>query len=250
MTKTSIKLATVAALALIAGGAASTSFAADVNYNSYGSVAFEASTDPTKPTDPTDPDPTHPVDPVNPDGSLPDAGTAGPLSIDFASSFDFGKQKITAADQTYYAAAQKFTDASGKAKEGPNYVQVSDNRGTLAGWTLSVTQGAQFTGVTTSTGKGSVLDGAVMTLGNGNLQTASDTKADVVAATTALQPGVQSGTILGATAGTGAGTQLLVFGDASTATASVSLMVPGSTTKLAQEYKTNLTWTLSDTPAA
>ena len=31
-----------------------------------------------------------------------------------------------------------------KSKEGPNYVQVTDNRGTEAGWSLKVKQEGQF----------------------------------------------------------------------------------------------------------
>lgn len=98
---------------------------------------------------------------------------------------------------------------------------------------------------------GTTLDGAEITLDNGAIVSASASKADTFAKTTKLVPGTQSATILGATAGTGTGTNLLAFGksaDSNTGT-SVTLMVPGATTKLAQKYMTSLTWTLSDTPA-
>ncbi|WP_256869283.1 WxL domain-containing protein, partial [Enterococcus thailandicus] len=55
-------------------------------------------------TDPTDP--VDPTDPTDPEG--PNPGTNGPLSIDYASSLDFGVQKITSKDQIYFAASQKY----------------------------------------------------------------------------------------------------------------------------------------------
>lgn len=251
--KTSIKLVSTAVLALIVFGAASSvASAEDVTYNSKGSVTFKPNTDSTLPVDPITgggKDGSDTVTPENPDGSKPNPGTAGPLSLDFASSFDFGTQKITSADQTYYAVEQKYADKAGTAKTGPNYVQVTDNRGTLAGWSLSVTQDAQFAAATTTKGAGSVLDGTVMTLGNGKIISQSANPADSSAVSTVLTPGVKSSVILGAKTGKGSGTNLLTFGDENTAVSSVSLMVPGATTKLAQQYSTNLTWTLSDTPA-
>ena len=104
-------------------------------YTSNGAITFEADPNPTKPVDPTDPEkPVDPVDPTDPDG--PNPGTAGPLSIDFASSFQFGNQLITSETKDYYAQLQEF--AAGAA--GPNYVQVTDKRGTQEGWSLSVVQ--------------------------------------------------------------------------------------------------------------
>ncbi|MFC4652285.1 WxL domain-containing protein [Lactococcus nasutitermitis] len=244
MTKAAIKLVSFATLGLLAASTTATIANADgATYNSTGTITYQASTAVTPPVDPSDP--TTPVTPTNPDGSdlTPDqAGTAGPLSIDFASSFDFGTQDITSSNMTYYAAAQKLSDGSTR----DNYVQVTDNRGTLTGWSLSVEQG-DF-----ETSAGDVLKGAQITLGDGAIASASETPADVSAATTTLTPGTASGTILGATDGNGAGTNLLNFGDADGTTNSdtaVSLFVPGSSTKLAQTYTADLTWTLSDTPA-
>ncbi|BDQ52207.1 hypothetical protein EfsSVR2331_29140 [Enterococcus faecalis] len=64
----------------------------NVNYTSNGAITFEPDTDPTKPVNPTNPDEkVEPEDPTDPTGPKP--GTAGPLSIDYASSFQFGAQK-------------------------------------------------------------------------------------------------------------------------------------------------------------
>ncbi|MEB5953235.1 WxL domain-containing protein, partial [Enterococcus innesii] len=71
---------------------------------SNGAITFEADPNPTNPVDPTDPEkPVDPVDPTDPDG--PNPGTNGPLSIDYASSLDFGVNKISNKNEVYYARA-------------------------------------------------------------------------------------------------------------------------------------------------
>jgi hypothetical protein len=233
-------------LALAALAAPAQSFAAE--YTSNGIVEFKPSEDPTDPSDPTDPtNPVKPIDPTDPDG--PNPGTNGPLSIDYASSLDFGVQKITSKNETYYAAPQKYQalDAQGnpdtEVKEGPNYVQVTDNRGTEAGWTLKVNQKGQFTSTS-----GKELTGSVITFKNGSVVTASDSGEPTGPATFALDPsGVQSD-VMAAAAGNGAGTYLFTWGDADNAAESIELNVPGSTTKYAEKYSTQLNWTLTDVP--
>jgi len=243
MNKIMLKSAAVLTAALIVVPfAATTGHAATTStYDSYGAVGFEANTDPGSPVDPSNP--TKPVNPQNPDGTKPQPPQAGPLSIVYASSFDFGTNKISTADQTYTAGAQKLDDGTTR----DNYVQVNDSRGVYTGWSLSVTQAAQFDN------NGHALTGASLTLGQGAIQGAgTDNPADVSAATTTLVPGTASGTILGATSGHGSGNNLLNFGNVdgkTDADKAVTLAVPGATTKYAGAYTTDLTWTLSDTPA-
>lgn len=69
-------------------------------YSSNAAVKFIPNTDPTKPIDPEGPGPgpVLPIDPIDPGG--PNPGTDGPLSIDFASSLQFGTQKIVSTDVT------------------------------------------------------------------------------------------------------------------------------------------------------
>ena len=230
--------------ALSFGGAAA--FAEETKtLDSNAIVKFKANESITGPVDPENPDPNttvEPVDPTNPDGK-PEPGTNGPLSIDFASSLDFGENVISTKDETYFAAAQKFKDG----QEKPNYVQVTDNRGTEAGWKLSVKQNGQFVD-----SKGNELTGAKITFTNGVVNTVSksaipsgvmpsfDLTAD---GTGAVQNVVE------AKAGEGAGTYVYKFGDDATKAKSIKLEVPGATTKYAGEYKTTLTWTLSVVPA-
>lgn len=72
----------------------------------YDALKFRSSKEPTLPVDPTNPE--IPVDPMNPDGSRPEPGTGDALSIDFASSLDFGMNKISNKDEYYAAQAQRY----------------------------------------------------------------------------------------------------------------------------------------------
>lgn len=139
-------VATTMLTGLVLGGSV-TSYAADGGeYQTNAIIEFESATDiitpPIDPTNPDNPNPVDPVDPTDPNGPKP--GTPGPLSIDYASSIDFGKQKITSTNQVYNVKPQKF----GGRDDGPNYVQVTDSRGTEKGWSLQVKQNGQFKSAT------------------------------------------------------------------------------------------------------
>ncbi|WHA09363.1 WxL domain-containing protein [Enterococcus montenegrensis] len=231
---------------ILAGVALSgtTALAADgANYDSNGIITFTPNTDPTNPVDPINPvDPVEPVDPTDPAG--PNPGTAGPLSIDYASSLDFGSQKITSKNEVYKAKAQKYVDKDAVEKTGPNFVQVTDNRGTEAGWTLQMKQNNQF-----KTADNEELTGAEIVFKNGHVVTASDSAAPTGQATIIADPSGALQDVMSATAGQGAGTYLLDWGtDATTAAESIELSVPGATTKYAKKYTTTFTWVLTDAP--
>lgn len=154
--------------------------------------------------------------------------------------------KITSKDQTYFAATQKYktVGATDEVKEGPNYVQVTDNRGTEAGWSLKVKQEGQFKSTS-----GKELTGAAITFKNGNVVTASDSGKPTGPATITLNSDGSQSDVMSAAKGNGAGTYLFDWGtDATTAAKSIELTVPGSTTKYAEKYATKLTWTLTDAP--
>ena len=213
------------------------------NYDSNGMITFAPNGDPTDPKDPLDPaNPGTPIDPTDPAGPKP--GTAGPLSIDYASSLDFGIQKITSQTMVYKAGAQNYSDENGTAKVGPNYVQITDNRGTEDGWTLQMKQNGQF-----ATAQSEELTGAAVTFKNGNVVTASTSTSPTGQATITADPSGAYQDVMSAKDGEGAGTYLLDWGtNATDAADSIELSVPGATTKYAKQYLTTFTWTLTDTP--
>lgn len=229
--------------------------AADIgaNYQSNGAVRFIPNTDPISPVDPTDPtDPIEPIDPTDPEG--PNPGTSGPLSIDFASSFDFGVNQISSVDVRYYANPQRYAEAG---KETPNYVQISDNRGLSTGWNLQVKQETQFKN---DDAKYSELKGAVITIKDTEaVSNATEVDAPTVSENITLQPG-EAVMVMAAAKGAGDGTWISRFGkleqvaekqaDGSmkevTKNTSVQLDVPGSTPKSAVDYRSRLTWVLAE----
>lgn len=242
-------VATTMLTSFVLGGGATT-YAAEGDkyektYNSNAIIEFEAAgegniTPPVDPTNPGNPDPVDPEDPTNPNG--PNPGTGGPLSIDYASSLDFGKQKITSTDQVYKVKPQKFKGRG----DGPNYVQVTDSRGTEKGWSLQVKQNGQFKSTS-----GKALTGAEITFQNAWVNTASASpKPSITKSSFSLKTdgtGVAEN-IMSAKVGEGSGTYVLVFGNDTTAADSIELSIPGSTTKYAEKYSTSLTWTLTDVP--
>ena len=236
-----IKFLTVAALTTLCLAAPATTLAAE--YNSKGAVTFEASDDPTTPVDPTDPSkPIEPIDPLDPDG--PEPGTPGPLSIDFASSLDFGIQKISSTDEVYKAKAQKYIDTDSAEQTGPNFVQVTDNRGLETGWNLYVKQTDQF-----KTADDDTLTGAQISFKNGHVVTNSTSPEPSGDAEIDVVPDNSLTPIMTAADGQGAGTYLMAWGtDEATGADSIELAVPGSTTKYAKEYSTTFNWVLADAP--
>lgn len=248
-------------------GTVVTSVTSAATYDSSANLTLKAGNSVITPVDPTNP--TVPLDPINPDGSTPKPGTPGPLSIDYASSLSFGTQSIQATDATYYAHAQTINGST--TTTVPDYVQVTDNRGTFAGWTLSVNTDSQFHLTTIDPAKtsedsaaaGDYLSGAEISFSGGYTKgTSKATPSSVNAASYAV--GTSATTILGAKANEGMGTWVYGLGDNSTyqenggaplANADVSskspiaLKVPGTSVKKAAAYTTNLIWTLSETPA-
>lgn len=232
--------------------------ASAAEYHSNGQVEFIPNTDPIPPVDPEDPDPTNPVDPIDPtDPEGPEPGTDGPLSLDYASSLDFGVNKISNKTETYYAKAQQYTD---KTEPTANYVQVTDNRGTNAGWILKVKQDGEFTSTTETVND--ILSGAKLTLANGTPNSISTSVAPIATKPIVLTAGAES-TVMQAAEGAGSGTWVNYWGTSEAITEEdeegnsvvteylnkdISLEVPGATPKDSVVYKTKLVWTLSSVP--
>jgi hypothetical protein len=248
-TKKSATLLTALTLIPVLGGVLSVSADDVASYNSTGSITFQAGTQVTTPVDPSNP--TQPVDPVDPENSI-DPGTAGPLSIDFASNWNFGTQDVTAQDTVYNAQPQALSDGTAV----PLYAQVTDTRGTFEGWALSLTQDSQF-----EDDSNNQLTGAQLSFkGVGKTASTSDVQAsNVQDSSFDLTPGVEQ-PLLSANVDEGTGTNTYAFGDISDYDTSatdgvvaaskspVHLSVKGGSMR-ATNYTTHLVWTLSDTPA-
>lgn len=226
---TKVLLASGTILAVLAGGAAMQASAAEVSSTTSNNlVTFIAGDDPT--------DPEGPADPEDPDN--PGTGNKGPLSLDYVTNFKFGTHKISGQNQSY------------SAKNAEPYIQVTDTRGTSAGWTLKATPG-EF-----KSEAGDILKGATISLGKGNMISAGDAKAPEALATT-LTAG-QSSTVIKADKDTGEGTWVdqLFKKSATRADAPaedlgtndvVKLNVVGGTAK-ATSYTNDVKWSLEDTP--
>ncbi|MGL9772820.1 WxL domain-containing protein [Enterococcus sp. DIV0996a] len=199
---------------------------------------------PVSPVDPLDPE--IEVTPENPP-VLPEE--QGPLSIDFASRFNFGEQNISVKDKTYYAQPQRLLNEDGTVNETqdrPNYIQISDRRpeSKRNGWELAVTQNEQFKGK-----ENQMLNGASLILSNQQVVTAQGGTEPGLQFTVPcrLVPGNRR-TLLKAQGNEGTGTWIYRFGDSETAGESVSLYVPKGTNPEATSYSTTLTWELSAVP--
>jgi hypothetical protein len=234
-----------------------------IEQDTTGKVTFVKDTTPENPKDPDKPG----TDIEEPgDGEGP-KGNGDGLSIDYAPNLNFGTHKVTTSAITAYAYGV------GSKKDGSfarsNYVQVSDKRGTQAGWKLTLKQGAQF-----KTATDDVLTAAAITLKSPRLVYGTEDTiptykpSTVLTSDTELTPGT-SVTVMTAAAKEGMGTWLTAWGakdntddvspykddagtlktDAAATSGNVTLSIPKNTPILAQEYTTTLTWTLADTPA-
>lgn len=217
---------------------------ATVEKESNSIISFEEDTSLTPPVNPENPEkPAKPIDPTKPEE--PNQGTSGPLSIDYASSFDFGTQKISVKNETYKAKLQTFEDG----ETGPNYVQITDKRGTATGWQLSVTQLDQF-----KAGKNE-LKGAELSLEELGLNgiIGEDYAPHVTLNQQALIPKAKT-LVAQAKQNEGMGTWLLYFGKKIEGNKldgmdAISLFVPASAIKLKDvDYQTTLEWELTDAP--
>lgn len=209
---------------------------------SNATITFQKNDESENPLNPTDP--TIPVDPIDPDYPH----TEGPLSIDYISNIAFGNQKATGNDTTYYALPDRNTqNSSNQPVDLPNYIQVTDNTGKNAGWTLFVKQGSPFTnGANTLTGTKLTFSNLVLKSPNADGASYAPTPATQIV----IEPGKDNQPVITAGENKGMGTWLSLFGkDVAETQKSISLFVPGSSKKVAGMYKTDLVWTLTNTPA-
>lgn len=205
--------------------------------SSQGSASFIENDEKIDPVDPTNP--TLPIRPTHP-------GTEGPLSINGASDYQFGTQKMTDKDALYSAELAEITyiDSNKKVKV-PNFLEITDNRGGQKGWRLEVRQEKPFTNV-----QGFELVGTRFIFSN--IQMVSLTGGGTAPITSkvpiVLEGDIQSNTsVVHAKVETGGGSWGIIFGTLSKdADKSVQLHIPGNTAKQEGIYQTKLVWSLVD----
>lgn len=251
MNKTVLGLTGLAAIALatVPFGIVNAAETAD-SIESKATVTFSEESGRKTPLNPSTPitgDTKNTVTPLNPDGtdwSDTRADTKSALTIDYASSFDFGTPKISATTQTYAAKAQQYK-VGNDTKTGPNYVQVTDARsGVAKGWALQVTQPEAFKSEKNNTS----LIGTIIHVTNGTYQQVEFANGAKANSTVDITPTGTATSVMTADSGNGRGTSLYTMGTTNNADSSVNLEVPGTSTQEADTYTTKLNWTLLDAP--
>ncbi|NBA63617.1 WxL domain-containing protein [Enterococcus mundtii] len=255
-----VRLATIAALSstLFAGGA--TAFADETRQvTTNGNIQFTPNTDEPEIVVPPENEPDVEIKPEVP-------GTTGPLSIVKAATMNFGSQVISNQDQTYnmIAERQQKTGTTGEENKVPfvSFAQVSDTRGSNAGWDLKVSL-SDFQAENT---KNAVLRGAEVTLKDPKIQYSGNNQ-ELEPAPHAnnlkLVPNSGAVSVMTAESGKGAGRSSIVWGNQSDLNAqfeadpsatvtnnAIQLGVPGASAKDATTYTSTLTWELTTTPGS
>lgn len=193
---------------------------------SSATVTFTPGTEPTSPVDPDDPS-----KPLDPPGR--GTGEAGPLSIDYVPNITFGSQAISASQKVY------------NANELKPFVQVTDIRGTGAGWNV-IAKASSFNDETGDSLKGSTISFVGGYVISANSSASKPTASTLVVLTT---DNAES-TVLVAAENSGLGTWVDRWYPTETTASSndnVTLTVPaGSAT--AKTHTSTITWTLADAP--
>ncbi|EGO7756720.1 WxL domain-containing protein [Enterococcus faecalis] len=176
-------------------------------------------------------DPVDPTNPNKPNPEVPGTGNTGPLTIDHASSIEFGEQEIKEKEAVY------------NAKTEHPYVQVTDRRATGAGWTLKASID-EFN----SEDKKKTLKGAELSLKNGTIKSTSGNVSEKpkgydVNLNKDLQVIMQAGS------DQGMGTWVDAFSGTKDNNANVQLKVPAGSARAKQNYSSVIRWELTDAPA-
>lgn len=182
-------------------------------------------------------DPTGPVDPTDPDkpGTGPGTEMEGPLSLDYVPEMGFGTQEITGDVETY--------DLVGLQP----YIQVTDKRGTGAGWKVSVSLTAFNNNDSSKSFDGVIKFKNAETLTTTGNNSVSPTASNPVTITS----GQGEQKLVGTTASNqGMGTWITRwFPTESEATSNDSVQLTVNTVNVSTDsYKANLNWIISNAP--
>lgn len=269
-----MKLTKLTLISVVTAGAilgAASPALADVTYpqtvDTNGVVQFKDSDGKPAPVDPTDPDP-NPVEPEIP------AGTSGLVRLDQVPTLDFGTATIRGTKETQGAKYVRLNNIGGELRYFvPAYVQVTDERGTNAGWNVKVkaSEFKAYDGDTLSEDQAGLV-GATISFKNAHVNNHSGMTAPEITqyspvANEVIVDASATSTdkvLLDAAATKGMGIWSTSFFDAPAGTAiptstdianvpqdaSIELAIPGTAQKSKDfRYESTLTWTISDTPA-
>ncbi|MGM0240201.1 WxL domain-containing protein [Enterococcus sp. AZ103] len=224
------KLASIALIIVLSLSTVSPVLAAENSVGETdGNISFVINDDPTKPVDPTDPSK---PDPGGNDGDNEETKNQGPLSLDvIPKQFKFGTQKVSATAATY----KNTPESTNKL----NYLQVTDNRSELNGWSVNVGM-TEFTSTTSD-----VLAGATLVLPSGVAR--NSTTGETPVSNISTKGGTISAdelntlTVFGVdNSGVGKATSVNTWN-----AAEVALNVPGGQSKEDKTYESTITWTLT-----
>jgi hypothetical protein len=217
-------LAAVLFSVMLIGGTVAVHADSDTNGKSTAKIGLKQQ-DPDQPVGPIDP-----IDPDDtPDNSNTPTGNTGVLRIDYISNIDFGTQTISGKLETYKASEPTLRTEA----------QVSDLRGTGAGWHLQVNYDTEKPGFVAADNQ--VLKGAELTLPVGSATSTADNQSTAPTVNT-LTVGNDAQNIMNAESMTGLGT----WADEMD-TSNVTLKVPSGNVQ--GDYTATLVWTLTDAPA-
>lgn len=191
----------------------------------------------------------------------------GSLVIDYVSNYHFAVEKMAGNNVSYFAkpSAVYLTAADQANKTNPvtvpNFIQVTDDRGTNVGWTLKVKQTKAFTvgglDVPANDNTGKELRGTNLTISNLN-SFKRDSNGGELPSTFAtdekvtLSHGGDAAMFASAKVGEGTGSMAILAGKVADETAdkSIELFVPGHIKKQKDvAYKAELTWFLETEPS-
>lgn len=188
------------------------------------------------------------------EGGVVNPGQTTPMRLSLLTAFDFGTIKISGNTEVYDAQLPTPNFTTGGEQERPNFVQVTDNRGNNAGWSLTAKISKQFTNGT------STLTGSKLSLNNAWAEAQAP---DLAAYTPTVSQGVvlttdASSLIATAPLNKGMGTWNILYGTLNPAEQatkgdarkSVTLEIPGTVSKTEGAYTAEIDWTLNNTPAS
>jgi len=182
--------------------------------------------DPTNPKEPYEPGPTDPQDPAT--------GETGSLTLDYVSSIDFGQQEISGEKKSYKSTILR------------PFIQVTDRRGTGAGWIVTAAV-SEFNNNATEES----LIGSVIRLKGGTTISPGNSDAPYPYKNIRLKPGGEADLVLWADPDTGRGTWVSRWypstEEAGSENDNVILEVPAGAATVG-EHEAVITWTLIAAP--